>query len=299
MPWDRVHDEAEVLEHYISEELEERIAAALGDPDRDPHGDPIPDRELSIGERRSTASPLSSSSPGSEGTFVRVSDGVPEMLRYPRRARRSCRASSCGCRAASRSAAPLTVEIAGSEHAIGADLAARMLIVGRRAGERRPTGAPPEPRQTHDADGLDVEVVLPGEAAVAEAARRSLEGGAAGLARLWPFLGPAFIAAVAYIDPGNFATNIAGGAQFGYLLLWVVLAANLIAMLVQTQSAKLGIATGKNLAELCREQLLAPDLARALAPGRGRRDGDRHRRGRRRRARPLPPVRDPALPGRR
>jgi manganese transport protein len=99
-----------------------------------------------------------------------------------------------------------------------------------------------------------VESVLPGEAAVAEAARRSLDGHSRGLGRVWPFLGPAFIAAVAYIDPGNFATNIAGGAKFGYLLLWVVLAANLIAMLVQTQSAKLGIATGRNLAELCRER---------------------------------------------
>jgi len=99
-----------------------------------------------------------------------------------------------------------------------------------------------------------VEDVLPGEAAVADAARRSLDGHSRGIGRVWPFLGPAFIAAVAYIDPGNFATNIAGGAKFGYLLLWVVLAANLIAMLVQTQSAKLGIATGKNLAELCRER---------------------------------------------
>jgi manganese transport protein len=98
-----------------------------------------------------------------------------------------------------------------------------------------------------------VEDVLPGEAAVARAARRSLDGHARGLARIWPFLGPSFVAAVAYIDPGNFATNIAGGAKFGYLLLWVVLAANLVAMVVQTQSAKLGIATGKNLAELCRE----------------------------------------------
>jgi manganese transport protein len=98
-----------------------------------------------------------------------------------------------------------------------------------------------------------VEDVLPGEAAVADAARRSLDGESRGLRRVWPFLGPAFVAAVAYIDPGNFATNIAGGARFGYLLLWVILAANLIAMVVQTQSAKLGIATGKNLAELCRE----------------------------------------------
>jgi manganese transport protein len=95
--------------------------------------------------------------------------------------------------------------------------------------------------------------VLPGEARVAEAARRSLDGSTSGPRRFLPFLGPAFVAAVAYIDPGNFATNIAGGAKYGYLLLWVILAANLIAMVVQTQSAKLGIATGKNLAEACRE----------------------------------------------
>ena len=69
-----------------------------------------------------------------------------------------------------------------------------------------------------------------------------------------PFLGPAFIAAVAYIDPGNFATNIAGGSKFGYTLLWVVLAANLMAMLIQSMSAKLGIATGRNLPEVCRDR---------------------------------------------
>ncbi len=102
-------------------------------------------------------------------------------------------------------------------------------------------------------DEATVENVLPGEAAVAAAARRSLDGHARGPARVWPFLGPAFVAAVAYIDPGNFATNVAGGARFGYLLLWVVLVANLMAMVVQSQSAKLGIATGKNLAELCRQ----------------------------------------------
>ena len=118
--------------------------------------------------------------------------------------------------------------------------------------------APPAPAPGAGADvpphaGPDVEDVLPGEAAVARAARASLEGRVRGPARVWPFLGPAFIAAVAYIDPGNFATNIAGGAKFGYLLLWVIVSANLIAMLVQTQSAKLGIATGKNLPELCRE----------------------------------------------
>ncbi|WP_425148527.1 Nramp family divalent metal transporter [Deinococcus sp.] len=75
-----------------------------------------------------------------------------------------------------------------------------------------------------------------------------------GLARLTPFLGPAFIASVAYMDPGNFATNIQGGAQFGYLLLWVILGASLMAMLIQHLSATLGIASGRNLPELIRER---------------------------------------------
>jgi manganese transport protein len=72
--------------------------------------------------------------------------------------------------------------------------------------------------------------------------------------RLLPFLGPAFIACVAYIDPGNFATNIAAGSRFGYRLVWVIVAANVLAMLIQTLSAKLGIATGRNLPEVCRER---------------------------------------------
>ncbi|HEX4806656.1 MAG TPA: Nramp family divalent metal transporter [Conexibacter sp.] len=76
-----------------------------------------------------------------------------------------------------------------------------------------------------------------------------------GLRGVLPLLGPAFVAAIAYVDPGNFATNVAGGAKYGYLLLWVVLAANLMAMVIQTLSAKLGLATGRNLPELCRERL--------------------------------------------
>ncbi|MGZ6347049.1 MAG: Nramp family divalent metal transporter, partial [Anaerolineales bacterium] len=76
--------------------------------------------------------------------------------------------------------------------------------------------------------------------------------------RLLPFLGPAFIASIAYVDPGNFATNIQGGAQFGYELLWVILCSNLMAMLLQALSAKLGIASGKNLAEHCRERFPRP-----------------------------------------
>jgi manganese transport protein len=103
-----------------------------------------------------------------------------------------------------------------------------------------------------------VEGVLPGESATARAAHESLKGHRTGLRKILPFLGPAFIAAVAYVDPGNFATNIAGGAQFGYLLLWVILVSNLMAMLIQSMSAKLGIATGKNLPEVCRARFPRP-----------------------------------------
>lgn len=78
------------------------------------------------------------------------------------------------------------------------------------------------------------------------------------LARLLPFLGPAFIASVAYMDPGNFAVNIQAGAEFGYLLLWVILVSNLMAIFIQSLSAKLGIATGLNLAEQCRSNFPRP-----------------------------------------
>jgi len=119
--------------------------------------------------------------------------------------------------------------------------------------------------------------------------------------RILPFLGPAFIACVAYIDPGNFATNIAGGSRFGYRLVWVIVAANLLAMLIQVLSAKLGIATGRNLPELCREQfsrrvslglwVQAEAIAHGDRPGRvpGRRD--RNPPADRTRALPGPPSR--------
>jgi DtxR family Mn-dependent transcriptional regulator len=80
VPWDRVHDEAEVLEHVLSEELEELIAVKLGDPTRDPHGDPIPTRDLEIVEDPTHT--LESLAPGARGRFVRISDSDPDMLRY-------------------------------------------------------------------------------------------------------------------------------------------------------------------------------------------------------------------------
>jgi manganese transport protein len=90
------------------------------------------------------------------------------------------------------------------------------------------------------------------------AGREALAGRRRGLRGFLPFAGPAVIASIAYMDPGNFATNIQGGAQFGYLLLWVVLLANLVAMLFQALSAKLGIVTGQSLAQLCRSHFPRP-----------------------------------------
>ena len=123
-----------------------------------------------------------------------------------------------------------------------------------------PVRLPGEPavpqQQPHDREAPvhPLDDVLPGEARVFEAAQESLVGRRHGARGLWPFLGPAFVASVAYVDPGNFATNMAGGAKFGYLLLWVILMANLMGMVIQSLSAKLGIATGMNLPEVCRER---------------------------------------------
>ncbi len=90
------------------------------------------------------------------------------------------------------------------------------------------------------------------------AIRDVLEGRRRGLRAILPFAGPAVVASVAYIDPGNFATNIQAGARYGYSLLWVVLLANLVAMLFQSLSARLGIVTNRNLAELCRMHFPRP-----------------------------------------
>src|SRR5829696_6956376 len=107
--------------------------------------------------------------------------------------------------------------------------------------------------------------------------------GAVGRAkRILPHLGAAFVAAIAYVDPGNFATNIAGGAEFGYLLLWVVLAANVMGVLIQNLSAKVGVATGRNLPELCRELFPRPVSWGLLGAGRADRHGHRPGRVRRR-----------------
>ena len=93
---------------------------------------------------------------------------------------------------------------------------------------------------------------VPSQSTTVQSAHLALSGQTKGLKDYYLFRS-CFIASVAYIDPGNFATNIAAGSQYGYLLLWVILASNLMAVLIQTLSAKLGIATGRNLPEIARE----------------------------------------------
>ncbi|MGH2918335.1 MAG: metal-dependent transcriptional regulator [Solirubrobacteraceae bacterium] len=125
VPWDRIHEEAEALEHVLSEELEARIAAKLGNPTHDPHGDPIPDRDLVIDEGETEA--LSNVPDGRGGRFVRVSDTDPEMLRYL--AERGI-AIGDRCRVIGRQPfdGPLTVRFGDVEHVLGGTLARAMRV---------------------------------------------------------------------------------------------------------------------------------------------------------------------------
>ena len=132
MPWDRVHAEAEVLEHHISEELEELIAAKLGEPALDPHGDPIPSRDLAIGADDSVA--LTELEIGEEGVFARVSDSDASMLRYLAQ-RRIQPGSSMAVKGREPFGGPVMVKVGGRTHALGPELAARIRV--KRQGSAR------------------------------------------------------------------------------------------------------------------------------------------------------------------
>lgn len=123
VPWDRVHDEAEVLEHVISEDLEQRIAAKLGDPLLDPHGDPIPRPDLRLDELQTHA--LSDLPAGARGRFVRISDANPEMLRYLDELGISL-GETFEVLETSRFGGPLTVRIGKHTHMLGGELASAM-----------------------------------------------------------------------------------------------------------------------------------------------------------------------------
>lgn len=131
MPWDQVHAEAEVLEHHISEQLEELIAAKLGQPALDPHGDPIPDRDLAIGVDDSV--PLDDLEIGESGRFVRVSDSDASMLRYLA-ARHIQPGTQLDVKGREPFGGPVMVEIAGRTHPLGRELARSMRVErGKRA----------------------------------------------------------------------------------------------------------------------------------------------------------------------
>ena len=125
VPWDRVHEEAEALEHVISEDLEARIAAKLGNPTHDPHGDPIPDADLVMDEGDTHR--LAELEPGARGRFVRISDSDPEMLRYL--SERGVRLGDA-LEVVDRQpfGGPLTVRFGDAEHVLGGGLAAAMRV---------------------------------------------------------------------------------------------------------------------------------------------------------------------------
>ena len=125
VPWDRLHAEAEVLEHVLSEDLERRIAAKLGHPARDPHGDPIPSQEGELAEDETCS--LIDLEPGVRGTLARVSDSDPEMLRYLA-ARDIAPGMQLEVLAREPFGGPLTVHVAGREHALGPELAGAMRV---------------------------------------------------------------------------------------------------------------------------------------------------------------------------
>jgi DtxR family transcriptional regulator, Mn-dependent transcriptional regulator len=130
MPWDRVHAEAEVLEHVLSEELEELIAAKLGNPTHDPHGDPIPSADFELDERASES--LDDLRAGAAGVFVRVSDADPEMLRYLAQ-RGIAPGDSFEVLERQPFGGPLFVAFGEHEHAIGGNLARAMRVELERA----------------------------------------------------------------------------------------------------------------------------------------------------------------------
>lgn len=147
MPWDRVHAEAEVLEHVLSEDLEELIAAKLGHPRVDPHGDPIPSADLELDEPATHS--MESLQDGEEGVFVRVSDADPEMLRY---------LAGCGISPGDRFAVrerqpfggPLFVRFGEREHAIGGRLAGAMRVEVDLSPNEDRARTPSEPADGHD-----------------------------------------------------------------------------------------------------------------------------------------------------
>ena len=244
--WDTVHDEAERLEHAVSDTLVDRMAAVLGHPAVDPHGDPIPTSEGDILELATT--PLSEVPTGATAEICQVEEGQPDRLRY---------IASIGLRPGVPGHRRGSPAISGADHDRGRRGHARhrsragagRALRRERAGMSAST--PPldvlagwrYPRTQPSLPESNASVRVPRNGPFW---RKALA-----------FAGPGYMVAVGYMDPGNWATDLAGGARFGYTLLSVVLVSNLMAILLQSLALKLGIVTGRDLAQACRDHYSA------------------------------------------
>ena len=266
------------------------MAAALGHPAVDPHGDPIPDADGSIHELACT--PLADVAGRRDGRDPPGRRARARAAPLPRRRSASCRASWSRCSTASRSAARVTVEVGGraARHRAGAG-AGRPLRVGGQ-----PMSAASTP-PVEELGGLALSAHAC-RACPSRTTRSWSRGASRSGGRRSPSPGPGYMVAVGYMDPGNWATDLAGGARFGYTLLSVILISNLMAILLQALALKLGIVDRARPGAGLPRPLLAPGELRALGAVRDRHRRVRPRRGDRLGDRAQPAVRHSADLGR-
>ena len=255
MPWDRVHAEAEILEHVLSEDLEALIAAKLGHPTVDPHGDPIPSADLELEERSTSA--LDDLQPGDRGLFVRVSDADPEMLRYLA-GRGISPGDSFEVRERQPFGGPLFVVFGEHEHAIGGQLAAAMRVVLDDAGGAHP-GPPPGRSCSMAATDTALYPPLTGPPVTEEDAARSQDRSRVEHARrhrrhfrlLWLLVGPGILAMLGENDGPSMIAYTSDGAQYG-LGLFVPFIPLLFAMayVCQEMCMRIGAVTHRGYGEL-------------------------------------------------
>ena len=278
VPWDRVHAEAEVLEHVLSEELEELIAAKLGNPTVDPHGDPIPTRGPRDRGAPDAARWPTSSAGGARR--LRAHLGLrPGDAALPGRARHRARRRLRG----HRQAAVRRADLRALRRRRPRARAARW--PGRCASRWRHEPTTPSPSA----------VAEPGEPSDAHAERAAAAASRGRCAARSPCSARPSSPCIAYVDPGNFATNIAGGAKYGYLLLWVLLSRQPHG---DADPEPVGQDRHRHRAQPARavpRALPAAGHLGAVGPGRAHRHGHRPGRVRRRRHRAEPALRRAAL----
>ena len=233
----------------MSDQLVERMAAALGHPSVDPHGDPIPTSTAPSTSRPARRSP---SCPKGPVEIRRVDESDPERLRY---------IASIGLKPGALVTVldrqpfdgPITIEVEGQSHVIGHELAPRAACVPPGEDAMSAAYRPARSRSWPAGAIRALNPSLPESHATVRIPR-----GVSFWRKALAFAGPGYMVAVGYMDPGNWATDLAGGARFGYTLLSVILLSNLMAILLQALALKLGIVTGRDLAQACRDHYSRP-----------------------------------------